>query len=104
MLFQFGLVASCTVFVAQARQESRSAPVLNTEDIWEAVQGPTSLVEMAVDQKDVNSELVEHHYSLGVILHAVFAFNMRGVKPLSFFDTKVSDRQGFFCVIRVPTI
>lgn len=73
----------------QARQESRTAPVMNTEDIWQGIQGPTSLVELAVDQKEANSELVEHHYTLCVILHAVFAFTMKSVKPLSFFDTKV---------------
>ena len=63
---------------------------MNTEDIWQSFQGPTSLVELAVEQKETNCELVEHHYSLCVILHAVFAFSLRSVKPLSFYDTKVN--------------
>ena len=63
---------------------------MNTEDIWQGIQGPISLVELAVDQKEANCELVEHHYSICVILHAVFAFTLRSVKPLSFFDTKVN--------------
>ncbi len=62
---------------------------MNTEDIWAGIQGPTSLVELAIDQKEANCELVEHHYSLCVMLHAVFTFSMRGVKLLSFFDSKV---------------
>ena len=63
--------------------------VFQTEDLWQGVAGPTSLVELAAEQKPTNEELVEHHYSLCVLLHATLAFNLRAVKPLSLFDTKV---------------
>ena len=61
----------------------------NIEDLWAGMVGPTSLVELALEQKDSNVELVEHHYDLCVVLHAVMTFNMRSIKPLSLFDTKV---------------
>ncbi len=63
--------------------------MFNVEDLWQGVQGPTSLVELALEQKDSNQDLVEHHLSLAVILHAALTFGMKSVKPLSLFDTKV---------------
>lgn len=59
------------------------------EDLWQDVSGPTSLVELAAEQKSTNEELVEHHLSLCVILHAITTFRMKSVKPLSLFDAKV---------------
>lgn len=78
--------------VIQASIDSHEVPVFKVEDLWQAVQGPTSLVELAIEQKEANIELVEHHYALCVILHAAFVFSLKAVKPLSMFDTKV------FCV------
>ena len=64
-------------------------PVFLVEDLWQNVQGPTSLVELAVEQKEANVQLVEHHYVLCALVHSVLAFSMKSVKPLSLFDTKV---------------
>jgi Rab3 GTPase-activating protein non-catalytic subunit len=60
------------------------------EDLWQNVQGPTSLVELAVEQKEANVQLIEHHYVLCVLLHAILVFSLKSVKPMSLFDTKVS--------------
>lgn len=73
----------------QASEDAREGAVFQVEDLWQEVAGPTSLAELAVEQKEVNKELVEHHYLLAVILQAVMCFNMRSAKPLSLFDTKV---------------
>jgi len=64
-------------------------PVFLVEDIWQAVQGPTSLVELAVEQKEANTDLVEHHYVFCALLHAVLAFSLKSIKPFSLYDTKV---------------
>ena len=64
--------------------------MLTAEDVWQNVQGPTSLVELAVEQKETNVELVSHHFCLCVLLHAVLALAMKNIKPLSLFDSKVS--------------
>jgi len=64
-------------------------PVFLVEDIWQAVQGPTSLAELAVEQKEANTDLIEHHYVFCVLLHAVLVFSLKSIKPLSLYDTKV---------------
>jgi len=64
-------------------------PVFLVEDLWQNVQGPTSLVELAVEQKEANVQLVEHHYLLCALLHAILVFAMKSVKPMYLFDTKV---------------
>ena len=71
-------------------------PVLLVEDIWEAVEGPTSLVELAVEQKPVNTCLVEHHYVFCSLLHAVLVFSLKSIRPFSLYDTKV-----LFCCVTV---
>jgi len=63
--------------------------VFLVEDVWQAVQGPTTLVELAVDQKETNSSLVEHHYVFCVLLHAILFYSLKSVKPFSLYDTKV---------------
>ena len=45
--------------------------MLNVEDLWHHVQGPTSLAELAVEQKPCNVPLVMHHYTLCVLMYAV---------------------------------
>lgn len=80
---------ACYFFLVQASIDSHEVPVFKVEDLWQTVQGPTSLVELTIEQKEANIELVEHHYALCVILHAVFVFSLKSVKPLSMFDTKV---------------
>ena len=64
-------------------------PVFMVEDIWQAIQGPTSLVELAVEQKEANNSLVEHHYVFCALLHAVLVFSLKSIKPFSLYDTKV---------------
>ena len=59
------------------------------EDIWSAVQGPTSLVELAVEQKSVNTWLVEHHFVFCTLLHAILVFSLKSIRPFSLHDTKV---------------
>lgn len=70
------------------------APVLDTEDAWQAVEGPVSIVELALDQKRTHYPLVEHHSVLCSVLYAVMRFSLRTVKPLSLFDSKVSTAKG----------
>jgi len=67
----------------------RETPLFLVEDIWQTVQGPTSLVELAIEQKEANIELVEHHYIFCVLLHAILAFSLKSIKLLSLYDTKV---------------
>jgi len=64
-------------------------PVFLVEDIWQAVQGPASLVELAVEQREANSCLVEHHYVFCALLHAVLVFSLKSIKPFSLYDTQV---------------
>ena len=51
-------------------------PVLDTEDAWLTVEGPVSIVELALDQKHIHYPLVEHHSVLGAILYAVMRFSL----------------------------
>jgi len=67
-------------------------PVFLVEDIWQAVQGPTTLVELAVEQKEANTQLVEHHYVFCNLLHAILVYSLKSIKPLSLYDTKVLSR------------
>jgi len=74
---------------AQLRVDVHEMPVFLIEDIWQAIQGPTSLVELAVEQKEANSSLVEHHYVFCTLLHAVLIFSLKSIKPFSLYDIKV---------------
>ena len=47
-------------------------------------------VEQAAEQKNINYHLCLFHYQLIRILYLIVKYNMKSVKPLSFFDTKVS--------------
>ena len=76
------------LFKFKSSEESSDIPVLNIEDLWQNIQGPTSLVELALEQKTCNVPLVAHHHSLCVLMSAVLTFSMRSVKPMSLFDTK----------------
>lgn len=75
---------------ADVRRDEMQAPDLETEDAWLAVEGPISIVELALEQKPVHYPLVEHHSVLCSILYAVMRFSLRAVKPLSLFDSKAS--------------
>ena len=63
--------------------------MLNIEDVWQHTQGPTSLVELAMEQKATNVALVQHHHYLCLILHSMLVLSLKSVKPMSLFDTKV---------------
>lgn len=76
-------------------------PVLDTEDAWLAVEGPISIVELALEQKHIHYPLVEHHSVLCSILYAVMRFSLKTVKPLSLFDSKVSTSEDFRAIVEL---
>lgn len=69
-------------------------PVLDTEDAWLSVEGPISIVELALEQRPIHYPLVEHHSILCSILYASMCFSLKSVKPLALFDSKVSSPEG----------
>uniref|UniRef100_A0A8D0WYR6 Rab3 GTPase-activating protein non-catalytic subunit n=1 Tax=Sus scrofa TaxID=9823 RepID=A0A8D0WYR6_PIG len=77
-----------TLMEADVSRDEMPVPVLDTEDAWLAVEGPTSIVELALDQKPVHYPLVEHHSVLCAVLCAITRFSLKAVKPLSLFDSK----------------
>ncbi|XP_059533767.1 rab3 GTPase-activating protein non-catalytic subunit [Myotis daubentonii] len=77
-----------TLLEADVGRDEMQAPNLETEDAWLAVEGPISIVELALEQKPIHYPLVEHHSVLCSILYAVMRFSLRAVKPLSLFDSK----------------
>ena len=64
-------------------------PAVDAEDAWLAVEGPVSIVELALEQRHIHYPLVEHHSALCALLYAVMRFYLKAVKPLSLFDSKV---------------
>lgn len=60
------------------------------EEAWCTAEGPASIAELALEQKGVHFPLVQHHFLLAVLLHAAMTFSLK-VKPLSLFDSKVSE-------------
>lgn len=77
-----------TLMEADVRSDEMQLPVLDTEDAWVSVEGQTSLVELALEQKHIHYPLVEHQSVLGMLLYAVMKFSLKTVKPLSLFDSK----------------
>ncbi|XP_032728843.1 rab3 GTPase-activating protein non-catalytic subunit isoform X3 [Lontra canadensis] len=77
-----------TLMEADVSRDEMQAPVLDTEDAWLMVEGPISIVELALEQKHVHYPLVEHHSVLSSVLYAVMRFSLKTVKPLSLFDSK----------------
>lgn len=77
-----------TLMEADVSRDEMQAPVLDTEDAWLSVEGPISIVELALEQKHIHYPLVEHHSILCSILYAVMRFALKTVKPLSLFDSK----------------
>uniref|UniRef100_A0A8C9BAR2 RAB3 GTPase activating non-catalytic protein subunit 2 n=1 Tax=Phocoena sinus TaxID=42100 RepID=A0A8C9BAR2_PHOSS len=74
---------------ADVSRDEMQVPVLDTEDAWLAVEGPVSIVELALEQRHIHYPLVEHHSVLCSLLYAVMRFSLKAVKPLSLFDSKV---------------
>ncbi|KAM6083153.1 rab3 GTPase-activating protein non-catalytic subunit isoform 6-T6 [Chlamydotis macqueenii] len=77
-----------TLLEADVSSDEMQAPVLDTEDAWVSVEGPVSIVELALEQKRIHYPLVEHQFVLCTILYATMRFSLKSVKPLSLFDSK----------------
>lgn len=77
-----------TMMEADVSSEEMLAPVLEVEDSWVAMEGPNSIVELALEQKHIHYPLVEHQYVLSAIMYAIMKFSLKSVKPLSLFDSK----------------
>ncbi|XP_009077210.1 PREDICTED: rab3 GTPase-activating protein non-catalytic subunit-like, partial [Acanthisitta chloris] len=83
-----------TLLEADMSSDEMQAPVLDTEDAWVSVEGPVSIVELALEQKSIHYPLVEHQFVLCTVLYAIMRFSLKSVKPLSLFDNK--GRNAFF--------
>uniref|UniRef100_A0A8C6G5I5 RAB3 GTPase activating protein subunit 2 n=1 Tax=Mus spicilegus TaxID=10103 RepID=A0A8C6G5I5_MUSSI len=77
-----------TSLEADISRDEVQVPVLDTEDAWLSVEGPISIVELALEQKPIHYPLVEHHSVLCSILYASMRFSLKSVKPLALFDSK----------------
>ena len=83
----------------QANCEANEVPVFNGEHNWQAVRGPASLGELAVDTKATNYGLVRLHWQLAILMHAVLVFSMKSVKVLSLFDRRVGAECSEDCLV-----
>ncbi|MGH0142372.1 UNVERIFIED_CONTAM: hypothetical protein FKN15_077811 [Acipenser sinensis] len=79
-----------TLMEADVGSDEMGAPLLEVEDPWQCVEGPASIVELALEQRHVHYPLVQHHYILTSILHAIMRFSIKSIKPLGLFDSKTS--------------
>lgn len=79
----------CVAWQADVSSDEMQAPVLDTEDAWMSVEGPVSIVELALEQKRIHYPLVEHQFVLCTLLYTIMRLSLKGVKPLSLFDSKV---------------
>ncbi|NXU50100.1 RBGPR protein, partial [Turnix velox] len=77
-----------TLLEADVSSDEMQAPVLDVEDAWVSVEGPVSIVELALEQKRIHYPLVEHQFVLCTILYSIMRFSLKSVKPLSLFDSK----------------
>uniref|UniRef100_A0A8C6Y883 RAB3 GTPase activating non-catalytic protein subunit 2 n=1 Tax=Naja naja TaxID=35670 RepID=A0A8C6Y883_NAJNA len=77
-----------TLLEADIRCDEMPLPVLDTEDAWVSVEGHSSLVELALEQKHIHYPLVEHQSVLCIVLYGTMKFSLKSVKPLSLFDSK----------------
>ncbi|XP_017668307.1 PREDICTED: rab3 GTPase-activating protein non-catalytic subunit isoform X4 [Lepidothrix coronata] len=77
-----------TLLEADVTSDEMQAPVLDTEDAWVSVEGPVSIVELALEQKRIHYPLVEHQFVLCTVLYAIMRFSLKSVKPLTLFDSK----------------
>ncbi|XP_038616705.1 rab3 GTPase-activating protein non-catalytic subunit isoform X2 [Tachyglossus aculeatus] len=77
-----------TLMEADVGSDEMQVPVFDLEDAWVSVEGPISIVELAVEQKRVHYPLVEHHSVLCTVLYGIMRFALKAVKPLSLFDSK----------------
>ncbi|XP_059162199.1 rab3 GTPase-activating protein non-catalytic subunit-like [Physella acuta] len=82
------LCADFMEILMDANCEASEVPVCNIEHAWQKSQGPTSLMELAIDQKATNYGLLRVHFHLLKIMSAVLSLKMKSVKVLSLFDSK----------------
>ncbi|XP_078085888.1 rab3 GTPase-activating protein non-catalytic subunit isoform X2 [Mustelus asterias] len=77
-----------TLMEAEVSSDEMKEPFLDIEDTWSSVEGQTSIVDLALEQRHVHYPLVQHHYILSVIMHGIMLFGMKSVKIFSLFDSK----------------
>lgn len=77
-----------TLMEADVGTDEMHVPLIDTEDSWMSVEGPTSIVELALEQKHIHYPLVEHQSTLCSMLYAIMKFSLKSVKPLALFDSK----------------
>uniref|UniRef100_A0A4W3KEE8 RAB3 GTPase activating protein subunit 2 (non-catalytic) n=1 Tax=Callorhinchus milii TaxID=7868 RepID=A0A4W3KEE8_CALMI len=77
-----------TLMEAEVSRDEMREPCLDIEDSWLSVEGPTSIVDLALEQRHVHYPLVQHHYILCVIMYAIMLFGMKSVKLFSLFDNR----------------
>ncbi|KAG8584444.1 hypothetical protein GDO81_008830 [Engystomops pustulosus] len=77
-----------TMMEADVSSEEMSQPLLEVEDPWMSVEGPSSIVELALEQKHIHYPLVEHHFVLCAIMFSIMSLSLKSVKPLALFDSK----------------
>ncbi|CAL1542170.1 unnamed protein product [Lymnaea stagnalis] len=82
------LCADFMEIIMDANCEASEVPVCNTEHAWQRSQGPTSLMELAVDQKTTNYGLLKVHFHLLKFMSAILTLKLKSVKVLSLFDNK----------------
>lgn len=68
--------------------EEATAPELSVEEVWGGAEGPPSIADLALEQKEIYYPLVQHHWLLTSLLHAAMTFKVK-VKPLGLLDSKV---------------
>uniref|UniRef100_A0A4W4GYG6 RAB3 GTPase activating protein subunit 2 (non-catalytic) n=1 Tax=Electrophorus electricus TaxID=8005 RepID=A0A4W4GYG6_ELEEL len=90
-VFRYPPQSDCFVSVRVLQSDSGveevCVPQVCVEEVWGAVEGPASLVELALQHRAVHYPLIQHHCLLASLLHAAMTFSLR-VKPLSLFDSK----------------
>ncbi|XP_041468264.1 rab3 GTPase-activating protein non-catalytic subunit-like isoform X1 [Lytechinus variegatus] len=86
-----GFAADLLDCIYQVEPESSLTPIFDVEDLWQHIQGPAPLVELAVNQTLPNHSLVDVHKQLCIIMHAVMTFSMKSVKVLQLFDYKTKN-------------
>ncbi|XP_033631830.1 rab3 GTPase-activating protein non-catalytic subunit-like [Asterias rubens] len=98
-----GLCCELLDMIYVVETESCLAPSLEVEDLWQGIQGPTPLAELAVSQPLPNHYMVDLHKQLTTSLHAILVFNMKSIKPLKvLFDYKA--RNAFFRDLDAPVM
>ncbi|MBN3305707.1 RBGPR protein, partial [Amia calva] len=86
-------LGSCTqvlqiLMEADAGRDEVPPPALSVEEVWGGVEGPSSMLELALEQRSVHYPLVQHHALLAALLFAAMTFNIRPARPLGLFDSK----------------